>query len=259
MPLAHQVVDALKKCLRARGMTYAAMARELRLSEASVKRLFSRRTFTLARIEDVLRVLELDLAELARMTRAAQGEDAELNLEQETLLASDERLLSLFWLLLNGWRFADIVEGFVITRTELTLALAKFERARLIDWDVGERVRLRVAKDFVWRARGPVKRAYGLRVTAEFLRSRFSGPLEVLRFEARDLSSASAAMLKRRLERVAAEFTELAEADSALPARRREGVGLLLACRPWAFSAMIALKRRDAGRDQALGQHSKRA
>jgi hypothetical protein len=66
-------------------------------------------------------------------------------------------------------------------------------------------------------------------------------------------------MLKRRLERVAAEFTELAEADSALPARRREGVGLLLACRPWAFSAMIALKRRDAGRDQALGQHSKRA
>lgn len=259
MPLAHRIVDALKKCLRARGMTYAALGRELRLSEASVKRLFSRQTFTLSRIEQILRVLDLDLVELARMTRATQSGEAELSLEQETLLASDERLLSVFWLLLNGWRFDDIVEAFIITRTELTLALARFERARLIDWDTGERVRLKVAKDFVWRTAGPVKKAYGLRVTADFLRSRFGGPLELLRFEARDLSPASAAMLRRRLERVAAEFNELAEVDAGLPARRREGVGMLVACRPWAFSAMNALRRRDAGRAQVLGQHSKRA
>jgi hypothetical protein len=260
MPLTRQIVEALKKCLRARGMTYAALGRELRLSEASVKRLFSRGTFTLARIEQILRVLELDLVEVARMARGGPGQEAELSVDQEALLASDERLLSVFWLLLNGWRFADIVDAFVITRTELTLALAKFERARLIDWDTGERVRLRVAKDFVWRAGGPVKKAYGLRVTAEFLRSRFSGPLEMLRFEARDLSPASAAMLRRRLERVAAEFNELAEVDSMLPARRREGVGLLLACRPWAFSTVNALKRRAPGRvDQALGQRANRA
>jgi AraC-like DNA-binding protein len=255
MPLAHRLVDALKKCLRARGMTYAALARELRLSEASVKRLFSRGTFTLARIEDILRVLDLELVELARMARAPDNRAAELSVEQESLLASDERLLSMFWLLLNGWAFDEIVEEFAVSRTELTLALAKFERARLIDWDAGERVRLRVAKDFVWRAGGPVKKAYGQRVTAEFLRSRFSGPLELLRFEARDLSPASAAMLRRRLERLAAEFNELAEVDSTLPARRREGVGLLIACRPWAFSVVNALKKRA----QALGQRSNRA
>ena len=255
MPLAHRLVEALKTCLRARGMTYGALARELRLSEASVKRLFSRGTFTLARIEDILRVLELDLVEVARMARGPESQAAELSLEQETLLASDERLLALFWLVLNGWSFADVVEEFAVSRTELTLALAKFERARLIDWDAGERVRLRVAKDFVWRAGGPVKKAYGLRVTTEFLRSRFSGPLELLRFEARDLSPASAAMLRRRLERLAAEFNELAEVDSTLPARGREGVGLLLACRPWAFSVVNALKKRN----QALGQRSNRA
>ncbi|HJS38455.1 MAG TPA: helix-turn-helix domain-containing protein [Burkholderiales bacterium] len=255
MPLAARFVDALKKCLRARGMTYAALGRELRLSEASVKRMFSRGTFTLSRIEGILRVLELDLVEVARMARGGDDQARELSLPQEELLASDERLLSVFWLLLNGWGFADIVEDFEITRTELTLALAKFDRARLIDWDAGERVRLRVAKDFVWRPGGPVKKAYGLRVTTEFLRSPFRGALELLRFEARDLSPGSAAMLRRRLERLAAEFNELAEVDSTLPARRREGVGLLLACRPWTFSAMMALRRRD----QAVGQRSKRA
>ena len=254
MRLAQRFVEALKRCLRARGMTYAALARELRLSEASVKRMFSRGTFTLSRIEDILRVLEIDLVEVARMTRGAEDQASELSLEQESLLASDERLLSIFWLLLNGWRFQDIVEDYDITRTELTLALAKFDRARLIDWDAGERVRLRVAKDFVWRAGGPVKKAYGRRVTQDFLDSRFSGALELLRFETRDLSPASAAMLRRRLERVAAEFNELAEIDSTLPARRREGVALLLACRPWTFSAMLALQRRD----QVVGQRSKR-
>jgi hypothetical protein len=266
MPLAYRLVEAMKKCLRARGVTYAKLARELSLSEASVKRLFSRGTFTLARVEEILRVLDLDLVELARMARVAEGGAAELSLEQEAVLARDERLLSVFWLLLNGWSFAGILEEFAITRTELTLALAKLERARLIDWEAGERVRLRVAKDFSWRAGGPVKKAYGLRVTAEFLRSRFAGPVELLRFEARDLSSASAAVLRRRLERLAAEFSELAEVDSSLPARRREGVGLLLACRPWEFSVVNALKKRPpeaAGRPaprlQALGQRSNRS
>lgn len=260
MPLAHRFVEALKKCLRARGMTYAALARELRLSEASVKRLFSRGTFTLSRIEQILKVLELDLVEVARLARGVDDGPAELSLEQETLLASDERLLSVFWLLLNGWRFEDVVEDFVITRTELTLALAKFERARLIDWDAGERVRLRVAKDFVWRPGGPVKKAYGLRVTSEFLRSKFAGNLDLLRFEARDLSAASAAALRRRLERVAVEFNELAEVDSTLPARRREGVGLLIACRPWEFSAMNALKRRESqAREPAASPRARRA
>ena len=259
MTLSRRIVEALKRALRAKGMTYAALARELHLSEASVKRLFSHGTFTLARIEDVMRVLELDLAELARQTRDPQDAATELSDAQEALLAGDERLLSVFWLLLNGWHAADIVDAYEITRTELTLALAKLERARLIDWDTGERVRLRVARDFGWRPGGPVKKAYGHRVTADFLRSRFSGPLELLRFEARDLSPASATVLRRRLERVLAEFAELAEADAALPARRREGVALLVACRPWAFSAAIALRRRESPIDQGVGQRSKRA
>jgi len=42
------------------------------------------------------------------------------------------------------------------------------------------------------------------------------------------------------------EFNEVAEADSALPSGRRIGVALFVACRPWEFSAVNALKRRRA-------------
>src|SRR5215216_119030 len=97
MRTASRFVEALKKSVRARGLTYAELARRLRLSEASIKRMFSRGTFTLARIEEVLAAVDLDLYEVARMTRAgARG--TELTHEQEVGLAKEERLLAVFWL-----------------------------------------------------------------------------------------------------------------------------------------------------------------
>jgi hypothetical protein len=243
MAAASRFVDALKKSVRARGLTYAELARRLRLSEASVKRMFSRGTFTLARIEEVLAAVELDLYDVARLTRGASGR-AELTHQQESVLAGDERLLAVFWLILNGWSFEEIVADFAIQRTELTIAFARLEKARLIEWGPRERARLLVPRDFVWRAGGPAKKAYARRAMAEFLQARFDGPLELIRFEPRELSAESAATLKRKLERLLEEVSEMAEADSALPARRRVGVALLAACRPCEFSAVNTLKRR---------------
>ena len=98
MPLRSRLVDAMKACLRARGMTYGALAVKLRISEPTVKRMFSRGTFTLARIEQILEVIDLDLQELARLAREGSGRPGELSTEQEAALAQDERLFSVFWL-----------------------------------------------------------------------------------------------------------------------------------------------------------------
>lgn len=245
MASSSRFVDALKKCLRARSMTYAELARRLQLSEASVKRMFSRGAFTLSRIEEILGLLDIELYEVARMSRKVER-PAELTQEQELALARDERLLSVFWLVQNDWRFAEILEAFAIARGELTLAFARLDRLRLIEWSAGERVRLRVPKDFRWRAGGPVKKAYGRRVMGEFLDARFDASLELLRFESRELSPESALVLKRRLERLVAEFNDAAEIDGAVPGGRRVGIALLAACRPWRFSVVNALKKRKS-------------
>ena len=244
MTARSRFVEALKRAVHARGMTYAALGGALRLSEASVKRMFSRGTFTLARIEQILGVLELDLAEIARMTRQVSG--ALLTLEQETALAKDERLLSIFWLVVNDWTFAEILEHFAVSRTELTVAFAKLAKVGLIEWGAEDRSRLLVPKDFQWRDGGPAKRAYARRVMDEFLASRFDSQLELMRFESRQMSVESAAILKERLRKLVDEFNQLAEADAALPAQRRVGVALLAACRPWQFSVVNALRRRKA-------------
>jgi ParB-like chromosome segregation protein Spo0J len=245
MTARSRFVEALKRAVHARGMTYAALGGALRLSEASVKRMFSRGTFTLARIEQILGVLELDLHEVARMSRASNGAGL-LSLEQETALAQDERLLSIFYLMVNEWTFSEVLEAFAVSRTELTIAFARLEKVGLIEWGAGDRARLLVPKDFRWRTGGPAKKMYARRVMDEFLHSRFDSPLELMRWESREMSAESAAILKERLERLAVEFNQLADTDASLPGERRVGVALLAACRPWRFSVLNTLKRRKA-------------
>jgi len=243
--MTRALVETLKKVLKARGMTYADLARALRVSTPTVKRLFSQRTFTLDRLEEILKVLEIDFYELARLSQGRRGGPVELSLEQESALAKDARLFSMFWLLCNEWRFDQIVAEFRIGAAQATAYFARLERLRLIDWRPGNRARLRVPRRYVWRAGGPLRKAYGLKVVTEFMRSRFDAPQDAFHFEAQDLSPESAIVVKRRLERVAAEINEMVEIDAATPARKRVTLGVLLACRPWSISIMHAL-RADA-------------
>ena len=64
MSEATDLLDALKGLLRERGLTYADAAQALGLSEASVKRLFSQRTFALERVEALCELAGADIAEL---------------------------------------------------------------------------------------------------------------------------------------------------------------------------------------------------
>lgn len=254
--MTRELVETLKRVLKARSMTYAELARALQLSTPTVKRLFSQRSFTLERLEEILRVLEIDFYELARMGRGRRSGPVELSPEQETALAGDARLFSIFWLISNEWRFDEIAAEFRIGAAQLTAFFARLDRLRLIDWRPGNRARLRVPKHYVWRAGGPLRKTYGLRVVTEFMRSRFDSPLDAFHFEAQELSSESAVVVKRRLERFAAEINELVEIDASVPAKKRDAqkrdaqkrvtLGVLLACRPWSISIVHTL-RADAG------------
>src|SRR4029078_4023594 len=98
---AQQLIDTLKKLLRAQGLTYAAVATRVGLSEASVKRLFSPRTLTLKRLEAFSRLRAIDVFELARLARSVADEVREMTAKQETALANDAKLLGVFYLLLS--------------------------------------------------------------------------------------------------------------------------------------------------------------
>jgi DNA-binding Xre family transcriptional regulator len=72
-----QLVSALKKFLRAKGVTYRDVATALELSEASVKRIFANKSFSLLRLDQICQFLEISIYELTRL--AAQGDQRQIS------------------------------------------------------------------------------------------------------------------------------------------------------------------------------------
>jgi transcriptional regulator with XRE-family HTH domain len=242
--MTEQLVDALKRVLKSRHMTYADLARAIGLSEASVKRLFSQRTFTLERLEQVLRVLEVDFFELARLARGAADAPQQMTEVQEAALAADPQLMGVFYLLFNEWQPARILERYEIGEAPLTRLLARLDRLGLVTLLPGNRVRLRVGRHLQLRPSGAIRARHGQKVMAEFLSVEFDRHGGHFRFEFRDVSDASFAVIARKVDRLAAEFNELAELDSTLPPEQRRSVGFALGLRPWRIGQVTGLKER---------------
>lgn len=241
MKQTKQLVDALRKALRAHGMTYDDVAKALDLSEASIKRVFSQGTFTLQRFEEICALLGLSIYDLARMTRITTADStARLTLKQEQALAADQILLSVFYLLLNGWSPGRISTRYQLDKPRQTQILAQLDRLSLIELLPQNRVKLLTERNVEWRRGGPVRRLYERLVKEEFLRSSFSKENERLSFASAELSSASIEIMARKIERLTQEFNELAELDLGLSHEKKIGIGLMSAQRPWTFWSILA-------------------
>jgi len=235
-----QLIDALKKTLKARGMTYAEVAEGLSLSEATIKRVFSDGSFTLQRIEAICDLLNTNIYELARQTRmAANRPPRQLSDEQESALSADPALLTYFYLLITGWTTHRIARRFDIDATTNGNYLDRLASLGLIRRLAGGRVRLLTGRRIDWRRNGPVRRLYENKVKSEFLKARFDKPGESMRLESGELSVQSQRILERKIDELAARFDELAETDTALPIEQKTACALLLAFRPWTFWSLV--------------------
>jgi DNA-binding Xre family transcriptional regulator len=241
------LLETLKRCLRARGMTYRKLARVLGLSESSVKRLFSDESFTLVRLERVCAAIDMTVADLVRMASTPrETQSFSLSLEQERILASDASLLALFYLLLNGRTVEAAERRLNLNPKTMRALLARLVEARLIDVDVRRRVHLHARLPIAWRPDGPVRKLYERQVRAEFLQGSFTAANEALSFHSAELSPASVRILLKKIDKLAADFADLAALDVQLPARDKTSVALLLACRPWVFSMFSAYRPKAA-------------
>jgi transcriptional regulator with XRE-family HTH domain len=231
-----QWIDTLKRCLKARGLTYKDVANTLDLSEVSIKRLFSERSFSLKRLEQVCQLVDMSFSDLARMNeRKYEERITVLSVAQEAGLAKDPILLSYFYLLLNGWNISRIAERFSLDEPRQVRLLVQLDHLSLIELQPGNRVRLLTARRIQWRRDGAVRRLYEKEVKKAFLKDDFSKGVAHYGFESAELAPESAGLIRRRLTRLVREFDELAEMDVKLASDEKRGYGLMVALRPWAY------------------------
>jgi transcriptional regulator with XRE-family HTH domain len=241
----NRIIQALKRGLRARGITYAMLAKRIGLSEPSVKRILSKGSLSLPRLERICEATGLSMDELLRPVSAGPAETSStLSAVQETALAADPQLLGCFYLLTNGHTPREVAAELGADEKLLRRWLVKLDNLHLVELKARLGARLRVHAPIAWREDGPIRRTYEQQVRDEFMRSSFQGADETLQFRSAELSEASRVVLQRKLTRLTADFNELAELDRHLPSREKRSVAVMMACRPWVFSMFDGLRRR---------------
>jgi transcriptional regulator with XRE-family HTH domain len=232
-----RILANVKTALKARGVTYAELARRIGLSEPSVKRVLSRGTLSLRRLEQICTAIGTSIGDLAQFTGGSNSERAEtLTIEQEKALATDPTLFACYHLLVNGRSYREIGTDLRVPQRAVLDWLARLKALGLIAQAANNRARPSTTVAVKWRPDGPVRRMYEREVRAEFLQSLFSTDGDSLHFRSAELSPASCRVLQRKLDRLAADFRDLAELDSTLPSAAKRNVGCLLAMRPWVSS-----------------------
>lgn len=237
------LVEVLKRELKARGITYAKVARELGLSEASVKRMFSRREFTLKRLDQVCQLTHSDFSDLARLLNREETVISQLTHEQEREIASSLKLFLVAVCALNHVTPDQIVEIYDISQAECVQMLVKLDRIGFIRLLPHNRIRLLVSRDFAWLPDGPIQRFFKQRGIGDFVNSRFDRPDEYCVAVNGMLSGSSRSTMVARLKRIVREFSELHNDDVRLPPAQRLNMTMLVAIRHWELQAFTEMRR----------------
>jgi transcriptional regulator with XRE-family HTH domain len=245
MAQSSQLIEALKKALKAHGLTYADAARHLHLSEASVKRLFSRKRFSLQRLDQICHLMGLEISDLVQMlNEEASAQISGLSLEQEREIVADLELLLVAVCVLNRWTLEEIIDYFSLSEVDCIRHLARLDRLRMIELLPNNRLKLLVSPRFKWRENGPIQQFFLEKLQSDFFSSRFDQKREQLMVLNGMLASSSFEVLQRRMARLAREFDELSSDDSTLPLEDREGTTVVMAMRPWRYGLFNQFKKQ---------------
>ena len=235
MAQTRELIKTLKTALKAQGKTYADVAVELGLTEASVKRLFSKQSFSLSRLDKVCHLIDMEITDLVQLMNEQQQRLQQLSIEQEKEITNNVTLTLVAVCVLNRWTMDDILSYYRISETECIRHLAKLDRLKVIELLPKNRIRLLVAPNFSWRENGPIQLFFQKKISQEFFNTRFSRDDECLIVLNGMFSSQSNAELQRKLKRLAREFDLLNSDDVALDLEKRHGTTLVLAMRGWQY------------------------
>jgi AcrR family transcriptional regulator len=236
------LVEALKAALKSSRVTYAGVARAMGLSESSVKRKFSRREFTLAELDLICALCDMELSGLLRVMEKQDGRLQALTAAQEREIAQDLALLVVTVCVLNRWSFDNILEYYVFEQHQLIQMLARLDRLKLIELQPKNRIKLLVAPNFSWLPNGPIQQVFLKSIQQDFFAACFDQEDQELIVLNGMLCASSNAEFRRKMERLAREFDLLNREDSGQPFEQRRGYTAVIALRDWHYRGFAGLR-----------------
>ena len=243
MSSTQDLITTLKAELRRAGITYAQLAVELGMAESSIKRVFAKGDMPLSRIDEVLAVLKMDFAELARLVALDSPLRREMTLEQERAVVADPKLLLAAICALSQWTLEQIVQTYSLSKPQAVGCLLALDKLGFLELRANNRYRLKIDKTFRWRPDGPVMQFFRQHAVGDYFSGDFGGVGELLMLVHGQISPAQAALFNERLQRLAQDFAQQHLADQKLPLSDRTAYTMVIGMRSWLFAPFRQLLR----------------
>lgn len=209
MSMTDNLVDALKQQMRAKKITYRDAADTLGVSEVTVKRLFSEKSFTIARLEKLCDLTGISLAELMSAAENQLEHVEQLTVAQEEEIVSNPKLLLVGVCIFNQYSFEDILAKYTIEEPELTGLFTRLDKLGIIELLPANRYRLRLSPDFSWQRGGPIQQFFIESLVKEYMVGEMAQSEHSLHFVWGMLSREAAMELEHKIRRLVDDYVHL--------------------------------------------------
>ena len=244
MTQLNMIFSTLKQQLKINKKTYSDVAKYLKVSESSVKRLFNSQSMSIERLEQICHFIGLELTDLIGVVDQAKPRVKQLSVEQERELVADEKLLLMMISVFNGWKFDEIIEYYDLSEHACYQALEVLDKLNVIELLPFNQFKVLVAQDFAWIKNGPIETFFHQHMKNDFFDSAFNASDEFFLCLHGMLSDANNHLLQKKLRQIKQLFAELHQHSLAVGIEKASGSALVLALRPWLPGIFEKYKRK---------------
>ena len=244
------IFETIKAHLRARGITYKDLSKELGISEQTIKRIFATCDCSLERLEGICALLHIELRDLIKTSPRPKKLIERLTYDQEIEFAQNKNLLMVAICTMGLWSYQDMLDHLTLSVKECVLLLNRLDEIGFIELRAHQRYRLLVAREFSWIVDGPIMRMVK-GMAGDYFNHLFDGEGELLKIINVRISPQSRKKLKSKLELIAQEYADQVSADAHLPLHDRPPLSICIAARTWVPQALEDLMKADKVENKA--------
>jgi DNA-binding Xre family transcriptional regulator len=249
--MKNQIFKALKYHLKARGWTYRDLAQSIHVSEATIKRIFSKKKCDLDKLEKFALALGINLNDLVEEEATGETKLKQLSWNQESEIVSDKKFMLVSLCVQNGWLVEEIVNTYRISESECIGYLIRLEKLGLIDLGLNNRVRLKVDETFDWIPKGPIAQFFAGTAITEFLASDFDEEDAARTYMVGQITQRSKTEILIEIHRVRRMIANAISADRALPMNTKTNTGFFIAMRSWELSYFSELRQSKESKSRS--------
>lgn len=205
----------LQSALKARGLTYAALAEHMEVSEPTIKRIFAGQDCKLSRLLEICEILDVPLADILHRAERNSEEISLLPVATEARLAANPSLFYLFILLRESIPQHVISERFGLSDRAMFRLGRSLEALGLAEVHADNRIKITRQEPFRFRPDGPLiplLKEINLRFLDQVISSPGSNQAEFFTLSRRMLPD-TGAFIAREIASLKETVAELARQD----------------------------------------------